>query len=149
MGDEEYDLSDSGDDAPCSSTTSGGVRDGSDSSRVPVASKASESELDSEHSGWFRVEPGDLRIPGKADDSETEEDNDSDNYDLSEPETAGDEDIDEWLSIPKEDQAQGLINVESNTKMGTQGSDDFDVIEGPRIQGAIVSFWPSPTFINV
>ena len=149
VGDEEYDLSDSEDDSLRASTTSESVTDEVKASKVPATSKASESELESEHSGWFRVEPSDLRIPGKADDSETEEDNDSDNCDLSEPDTAGEEGIDEWLSIPKENQDQGFTNAERNAKAAIQGSDDSDVIEAPQTHGAVVGFWFSPIFTNV
>jgi hypothetical protein len=152
MGDEEYDLSDSEDEALRVSTASGSVKDEDEASRAPTTSIASSiasvSKLESEHSEWFRVESGDSRIPGKADDSETEEDNDSDNYDLNELDTVGDDDGDEWLSIPKGDQAKGFSNVESNTKMETQSSDGFDVIEAPQIRGAVVGFCSFPTFTN-
>lgn len=139
MEDEEYDLSDSEDEAPHTSTTSGRVKDEDEESGALTTSEAPDSEPESEHYKWFKVEPNSLEIPGKVDDSETE-DNDSDNYDLNEPDTSEDDGGDEWLSIPKEDQAKSRANVESSTRMGPQSSDSFFVIEGPQIQGAIVGF---------
>ena len=128
IGDEEYDLSDSEDEAPS-------VNDEDEVPRVLETLEASESE----HSEWFKVELSGFGIPGKVDDSETEEDNDSDNYYLNEPDTLDDED--ELLSIPKENQTKSYAKAESNSKMETQSSDDFSVIEAPQIQGAIVGFW--------
>lgn len=141
MGDEEYELSDSEDEAP--HTTSGSLNNEDEVSGALTMSKTSKSELESEHSEWFKVEPDDLKIPEKVDDSETEEDNDSDNYDLNEPGTVEDSDGDEWLLMSKENQTESPANVESSPKVGTQSSDDFDVIEAPQIQGSAVGFWPS------
>jgi hypothetical protein len=97
--------------------------------RALAMSKASGSELESEHSEWFKVEPGDPKIPRKVDDSETEEDNDSDNHDLNEPDTVEeddhDDDDDEWFSIPRESQVKDEAKVESSTTMGTQSSEGF------------------------
>ena len=138
MGDEEFDLSDSEDEALHAPTTSGSAEDTDEVFTALSKPKDSGSELESEHSDWFKVEPN-LGIPRKANDSETEEDNDSDNYDLNESDTAEDDD-DEWLSISKEVQVKSNANVESCIKMRTQSSNNSDFIEAPQIQDVTVSF---------
>lgn len=142
MGDEEYDLSDSEDEASRAFTASGSAEDEDEVPRTLAKSNASGPELDSEHSEWFKVDPDDLKIPRKVDDSETEEDNDSDDCDLNEPDTVEDSDGGEWLSMPKENQAKSHSNIESNTEMQSRSYDSFDVIEVPQIQGLAVSFLP-------
>ena len=134
MGDEEYDLSDSEDEVLRASTTPGSVKDEDETSSALATSKVSESELESEHSEWFKVRPGDLGVPRKVDDSETEDDNDSDNYDLNEPDTVEDSDGGEWLSISGGNRA----NVQSSTGTGTQSTDSFDLIEASQVQTAMV-----------
>ncbi|KAF9785002.1 DNA ligase 4 [Thelephora terrestris] len=136
LEDEEYDLSDSEDESvPRASTSSSSLKDEDEIARALATSKASGSELESEHSEWFKVGPGNLKISVKADDSETEEDNDSDNHDLDEPDAINDED-DEWFSIPKGDQDKSPAKIISSTAMETQRSDEFDVIEAPQVQDA-------------
>lgn len=142
MEDEEYDLSDSEDEsAPRASTSSSSLKDEGEIARALAISKASGSEPESEHSEWFKVEPDNPKIP-KADDSETEEDNDSDNHDLDEPDTVDD---DEWFPIPKDDQDKSRAKITS-TAMGTQISDVLDAVEAPQVQDAIVRFVPSTPF---
>jgi hypothetical protein len=152
--DEEYDLSDSEDEsAPRASTTSSVLKDEDEVVRALATSKASGSELDSEHSEWFKVEPGDPKRPGKVDDSETEEDNDSDNHDLNEPDMVEDDDNDEWFSIPREsrvkDEMKDEVKVASSITMGTQSSEIFYVVGAPRIQNTVVGFAHSPTLTSV
>ena len=150
MEDEEYDLSDSDDEsAPRASTISSSLKDEDEVVRALEVSKASGSELESEHSEWFKVELGDPKIFGKVDDSETEEDNDSDNHDLQEPDTVEDDDSDEWFTIPREGQVKSEVKAESITTVGTQSSEGFSVIEAPQNQDTTVGFTPSPTFTNV
>lgn len=142
LEDEEYDLSDSEDESvPRASTTSSGLKDEDEVARALAMSKPSESEPEPEHSEWFKVEPDDLKIPGKADDSETEEDNDSDNHDLNEPDTVEDDD-DEWFSIRKETQVKGETKDASSTTMETQSPDGFDIVKVPRTQDTIVGSAP-------
>lgn len=145
MEDEEYDLSDSEDESVSPApTTSDSIMDEGGVVRALTMSKASGPELESEHSEWFEVEPDDPKIPGKFDDSETEEDNDSDDHDLNEPDTVEeDDDNDEWFSIRREEK------VVSSTTMGTQSSEGFDAVRAPQIQDTIVGSAPSPTFSNV
>ena len=151
MEDEEYDLSDSEDEsAPRVFTTSDSIKDEDEVARDLAMSNASGSELESEHSEWFKVEPNDPKIPRKFEDSETEEDNDSDNHDLNEPDTVEeDDDDDEWLSIPKEGQVKGEAKVASSTTMGTQSSEGFDFVRASQFQATVVGFAPSPTLSNV
>lgn len=140
MEDEEYDLSDSEDEpTPSASMPSGNLTDEDEVARALAMSKASWSEPDSEHSEWFKVEPDVPKISGKVDDSETEEDNDSDNYDLNESDTVDDDD-DEWFSVPRETQMKGEAKVTSSTTMGTQSSEGFDLVQAPRIQDPVVGF---------
>lgn len=154
LEDEEYDLSDSGDESvPRAPTISTSMKDEDEVARALAMSRASGSELESEHSEWFKVEPDDLKVPGKVDDSETEEDNDSDNHDFNEPDEAeGDNDDnedDEWFSVPRENQLKSEVKVASSSTMGTQSSEGFDIVKAPRIQGTIVGFSPLPAIINV
>jgi hypothetical protein len=146
LEDEEYDLSDSEDESvPRASTSSSSLKDEDEIARALATSKASGSELESEHSEWFKVGPGNLKISIRGDDSETEEDNDSDNHDLDEPDAINDED-DEWFSIPKGDQDKSPAKIITSTAMETQRSDEFDVVEAPQVQDATVRFAPSPAF---
>ena len=147
MEDEEYDLTDSEDEsAPHASTTSGSLKNEDEVDRALAMSKASGSEPESEHSEWFKVEPSDPKIPRKVNDSETEEDNDSDNHDLNEPDTVeDDDDDDEWFSIPRETQVKSEAKAVNSIKTETQRPEGFDVIGVPRIQDTVVSFTPSPT----
>ena len=140
-GDEEYDLSDSEDgSASCAPTISGNLLDEDDMARALEMSKVSGSELESEHSEWFKVELGDLKIPGRVDDSETEEDNDSDNHDLEEHEKVEDDDNDEWFTIPREIQAKSQVKSESSNTIGTHSSGGFNVVEAPQNQDTTVGF---------
>jgi len=149
LEDEEYDLSDSGDESvPPASTISISMKDEDEMARALAMSRASGSKLESEHSEWFKVEPGDLKVLGKVDDSETEEDNDSDNHDFNEPDAVEDDD-DEWFSVPRESQVKGEVKVASSSTMGTQSSEGFDVVTAPRIQDTTVGFSPSPTITNI
>jgi len=149
MEDEEYDLSDSGDEsAPHASTISSSLKDEDEVARALEVSKTSGSELESEHSEWFKVELGNLKIPGKVDDSETEEDNDSDDQYLEEPDMVEDDD-DEWFTIPREGQVKSEVKVESSTTMGTQSSEGFSVIEAPQNQDTTVGFATSLITTNV
>lgn len=150
LEDEEYDLSDSGDESvPRAPTVSTSMKDEDEVAQALAMSRASGSDLESEHSEWFKVEPDDPKVPGKVDDSETEEDNDSDNYDFNEPDTVEDDNDDEWFSVPKESQVKGEVKVASSSTMGTQNSEGFDVVKAPRIQDTIVGFSLSPAFTNV
>ena len=145
MEDEEYDLTDSeGESAPRAPTTSSSLKDEDEVFRALAMSEASVSELESENSEWFKVEPDDSKIPRKVDDSETEEDNDSDNHDLNEPDTIEDDD-DEWFSIPRESQVKNEAKVVSSIKIETQSSEGFEVVEYPRVQDTTVGFAPEPT----
>ena len=145
MEDEEHDLTDSeGESAPRAPTTSSSLKDEDEVCRALAMSEASVSELESENSEWFKVEPDDSKIPRKVDDSETEEDNDSDNHDLNEPDTIEDDD-DEWFSIPRESQVKNEAKVVSSIKMETQSSEGFEVVEDPRVQDTTVGFAPEPT----
>lgn len=146
MEDEEYDLSDSeGGSPPRASAASSNLEGEGEVARALAMSTTSGSEPESEHSEWFKVEPGELIIPGKVDDSETEEDNDSDNHDLKEPDTV-ESDEEGWLSIP---QLKDEVKVASSATMGTQGSEGFDVVRATRVQDTIVGFASSLTFTNV
>ena len=150
MEDEEYDLSDSEDEsAPRAPTISSSLKDEDEVAGALEVSKASGSELESEHSEWFKVELGDPKILGKVDDSETEEDYDSDNQDLEEPDTVEDDDNDEWFTIPREGQVKSEVKTESSTTMETQSSEGFSVIELPQTQDTTVGFAPSLIFTNV
>ena len=150
LEDEEYDLSDSGDESvPRASTISTSMKDEDEVARALEMSGASGSELESEHSEWFKVEPDDPKVPGKADDSETEEDNDSDNHDLNEPEAVEEDNDDEWLSIPRENQAEIHASVPSSSMTGTQSFDGFDVVQAPQFRAASVGYCPSASSTNV
>ena len=149
LEDEEYDLSDSGDESvPRASTISTSMKDEDEVDRALAISRASGSELESEHSEWFKVEPNDPKVPGKVDDSETEEDNDSDNHDSNEPDAVEDDD-DEWFPVPRESQVKGDAKVASGSTMGTQSSKGFDVVTAPRIHDTIVCFSPLLAITNV
>ena len=102
-------------------------------------SKASGSELESEHSEWFKVEPGDT------DDSETEEDNASGNQDSEGPDTVEDDDDDEWFTIPGESDTKSQAKVASSTTIETESSKRFSVVEVPQNQDTNVGFALSPT----
>ena len=146
MEDEEYDLSDSeGESPPRTFATSSSPEGEGEVARALAMLTASGSELESEHSEWFKVEPDDQIMPGKVDDSETEEDNDSDYSDLKELD-AVESDGGEWLSIP---QVKDEVKVVSSATMGTQSSQGFDDVRAPRVQDTIVGFASSPTFTNV
>lgn len=149
MEDEEYDLTDSEDEsAPRASTISSSLKGEDEVIRALAMSEVSGSELESEHSEWFKVEPNDPRISRKVDDSETEEDNDSDNHDLNEFDSVEDDDGgggDEWFSIPRETQVKSEAKATSSITMKTQSSEESDVVEAPRIQDTIVGFSPPPT----
>lgn len=142
--DGEYDLSESEDESAISSN----LKDEDEVARVLETSKASGPELESEHSEWFKVEPGNPRISGDIDDSETEEDNGSDNHDFEEPDTVEDDDSDEWFTIPRENQVKGQVKVESSVTMGTQSSEGFNVAESPQNQDTTIGFSPSAIFTN-
>jgi len=149
MEDEEYDLSDSdGESAPRASTISSNLEDEDEVARALEVSKTSGSELESEHSEWFKVQPGDPKIPRRVDDSETEEDNDSDNQDLEEPDMTEDDD-DEWFTIPREGQVKVEVKAESSTTVGTQSSEEFSVIEAPQNQNTTVGSALSSIFTDV
>ena len=145
MEDEEYDLSGSEDEsAPRVSTASDNLKDENEAVRaLDSMSKAPGSELESEHSEWFKVEPDDLETPEKADDSETEDDHDSDNHDSNE------DDGDEWFSVPGESQVKSEVKVVTSIKMETQTSDGFDVVEAPQTHDTIVGFAPLQTLTSV
>ena len=133
MGDEEYDLRDSEDEsANCASTTLSSLQEEDQVARTLAMSRASGSELESGHSEWFKVEPDDLTIPGRVDDSETEEDNDSDNHDLKDSDVTEEED-DGWLSIPKENQTKDRANAASSSMSGIKSSGDFYLVEAPNV----------------
>lgn len=148
MEDEGYDLSDSEDEStPRMSTISGSRKDEDEVARALAISEASGSELESEHSEWFKVELGDPKISGKVDDSETEDDHDSDNHDLREPDTVDDDD-DDWFSIPRENQMKNQVGIASNTTAGTQSSGGFNVVEVPQVRDTAVGFDPSLILTN-
>jgi len=150
MEDEEYDLSDSDNEsAPRASTISSNLKDEDEVARALKVSKTSGSEPESEHSEWFKVEPGDPKAHRKVDDSETEEDNDSDSQDLEELDMTEYDDNDEWFTIPREGQVGTEVKSESSTTMGTQSSEGFSVIEAPQNQDTTVGFALSSTFTNV
>jgi len=150
LEDEEYDLSDSEDESiPRASTISSNLNDQDVVARALALSRASGSEPESEHSEWFKVEPDDLKVPGKVDDSETEEDNDSDSHNLSEPDTVEGDDDDEWFSVPKESQVKSEAKVASSSTMGTKSSEGFNVVKAPQVQGTTVGSPPSPAVTNV
>lgn len=150
MEDEEYDLSDSEDESALrASTISTSVKDGDEVAKILEMSRVSESEPESEHSEWFEVEYRDLKIPGRVNDSETEEDNDSDNHDLEEHEKVEDDDNDEWFTIPKETQVKNQVKAESSTMIGIHSSGEFNVVETPQNQDATVGFAYPPIFTNV
>lgn len=141
MEDEEYDLSDSDNEsAPRASTISSNLEDEDEVARSLEASKTSGSKPESEHSEWFKVEPGDPRIHRKVDDSETEEDNDSDSQDLEELDMKEYDDNDEWFAIPREGQVGTEVKSESSTTMETQSSEGFSFIEAPQNQDTTVGF---------
>lgn len=138
MEDEEYELSDYEEESmPRRSPTSTNIKDEDEVVRALAMSRASESELESEHSGWFKVETQDLKIPGSADDSETEEDNDSDNHDLKGSD-AVESDDDDWFPIPREDREKSHSAIASCSTVETESPDDFDAVKAPRIQDAIM-----------
>ena len=144
MEDEEYDLSDSEDESePRAPTTSTSVKDEDGVARALATSKASSSEVESEHSEWFKVEPNDPRIPEKPDDSETE-DNDSDNCDLDDPDVTEDE----WLSVPKVIQTGSHANAPGSATSEAGISGDFDIVEAPQSRDVIVGPAISPTFTD-
>lgn len=109
--------------------------------RTLVVSEASGSELESEHSEWFKVESGGPKIRGMIDDSETEEDNDSGNQDSEEPDTA-DDDSDEWFTIPRESDTKSQAKAISGTTTETEGSEGFSVVEDPQNQDTSVGLCP-------
>jgi len=133
----------------CVSTILTRTEDEDEVARALAVSRASGSELESEHSEWFKVEPDDPKVPGKIDDSETEEDNDSDNHDVNEPDAVEDDEGDEWFSVPRETQVKGDVKIESSSTMGTQSSEGFDVVTPPRIQDTLVGLSPSLVFTNI
>jgi len=146
--DGEYDLSDSEDDsAPRAPTTSSSQVDEDEVARALAMSKTPGSEVDSELSEWFQVEPNDLKISGKVDDSETEEDNDSDNHDLNEPDMV--EDDDDWFQLPKENHVKSQAKVASSATMKTESSVGVDAAGVHHAWDSIVGLAPSLTFINV
>lgn len=150
MEDEEYDLSDSDNEsAPPTSTISSSLKDEDEVARALEVSKASGSESESEHSEWFKVEPGDPKVHRKVDDSETEEDNDSDSQEFEEPDMTEYDDNDEWFTIPREGQVKIEAKSESSTTMETKSSEGFSVIEAPQNQDTTVGFALSSIFKNV
>lgn len=149
MQDDEYDLSDNEDESASPTPTTSSLKDEDEVARTLAMSKVSGSDLESEHSEWFKVEADDLKIPRKVDDSETEEDNDSDNQDLNEPEAVEEDNDDEWLSIPRENQAEIHASVPSSSMTGTQSFDGFDVVQAPQFRAASVGYCPSASSTNV
>ena len=144
IGDEEYDLSESEDESvPYPPPASSSPNDEDEVARTLAVSKASGSELESEHSEWFRVEPSDSKIRGTIDDSETEEDNDSGNQDSEEPDTVDDDDDDEWFTMPRESDMKSQTKATGGTITETESSERFSVVEAPQNQDTSVGFTPS------